>query len=95
MSTELWFTLACAVVALLYGAITTKWLISQPTGNDRMREIAAAIQEGAGAYLNRQYGTIGIVGVVLLVSYFSPWAGNQRLDSRLVHFCPAWRVISA
>ncbi len=70
MSVELWFTLVCAVVALLYGAITTKWLISQPTGNDRMREIAAAIQEGAGAYLNRQYATIAVVGVVLLVVIF-------------------------
>ena len=68
MSAGLWFTLSCAVLALLYGAITTKWLISKPTGNDRMREIAAAIQEGAGAYLNRQYTTIAIVGVILFVA---------------------------
>ncbi len=77
MSAELWFTLACAVVALLYGAITTKWLISQPTGNDRMREIAAAIQEGANAYLNRQYTTIGVVGVVLLVVIFFALDGKS------------------
>ncbi len=70
MSAELLFTLACAVMALLYGAITTKWLVSQPTGNDRMREIAAAIQEGANAYLNRQYTTIAVVGVILLVPIF-------------------------
>ncbi len=70
MSAELWFTLACAVAALLYGAITTKWLVSLPTGNDRMREIAAAIQEGANAYLNRQYATISVVGVILLVAIF-------------------------
>ncbi len=70
MSAELWFTLACAVAALLYGAITTKWLVSLPTGNDRMREIAAAIQEGANAYLNRQYTTIGVVGAILLVVIF-------------------------
>ena len=68
MSAGLWFTLSCAVLALLYGAITTKWLISKPTGNDRMREIAAAIQEGAGAYLNRQYTTLGIVGAILIVA---------------------------
>jgi len=68
MSAGLWFTLSCAVLALLYGAITTKWLVSKSTGNDRMREIAAAIQEGAGAYLNRQYTTIGIVGVILFVA---------------------------
>jgi K(+)-stimulated pyrophosphate-energized sodium pump len=73
MSAELWFTLACAVAALLYGAITTKWLLSKSTGNDRMREIAAAIQEGAGAYLNRQYTTIAMVGgILLVVIFFSP-----------------------
>ena len=73
MSAGLWFTLSCAVLALLYGAFTTKWLLSKSTGNDRMREIAAAIQEGAGAYLNRQYTTIGIVGAILLVViFFSP-----------------------
>jgi len=70
MSAGLWFTLSCAVLALLYGAITTKWLLSKSTGNDRMREIAAAIQEGAGAYLNRQYTTISIVGVILFVAIF-------------------------
>ena len=68
MSAGLWFTLICAILALLYGAITTQWLLSKSTGNDRMREIAAAIQEGAGAYLNRQYTTIGIVGVILFIA---------------------------
>ena len=73
MSAGLWFTLLCAILALLYGAITTKWLLSKSSGNDRMREIAAAIQEGAGAYLNRQYTTIAIVGAILLVViFFSP-----------------------
>ncbi|MFA6902576.1 MAG: sodium-translocating pyrophosphatase [Gallionellaceae bacterium] len=68
MSAGLWFTLSCAALALLYGAITTKWLLSKSTGNDRMREIAAAIQEGAGAYLNRQYTTIGVVGAILFAA---------------------------
>src|SRR5688572_6096239 len=71
MSSALIFALVCAVLALLYGAWSTKWILALPTGNDRMREIAAAVQEGASAYLNRQYTTIGIVGVILLIAIFA------------------------
>ncbi len=59
--------LACSVIAILYGIFSVRWLLSQPEGNERMREIAAAIQQGASAYLNRQYTTIGAVGVVLFI----------------------------
>jgi K(+)-stimulated pyrophosphate-energized sodium pump len=67
MNAGLWFALACGVFALLYGGWSIQWILAQPTGNERMREIAAAIQEGASAYLNKQYTTIAVVGVVLAV----------------------------
>jgi len=67
MQTAQLLVIACGVLALIYGLITTKQVLAADAGTSRMQEIAAAVQEGARAYLNRQYTTIGIVGVVILV----------------------------
>ena len=67
MSAGLIFALLCAAGAIVYGALSVSWILAKPAGNARMQEIAAAVQEGAKAYLNRQYTTIAVVGVILLV----------------------------
>ena len=70
------FALACAAVAILYGVYSIRWILAQPEGNERMREISGAVREGAVAYLKRQYTTIAIVGAILfLVIGFVPQLG--------------------
>jgi len=70
------FALVCAGVAIAFGVYLTYWLLAQPAGNDRMREISRAVQEGAAAYLKKQYTTIAAVAVVpLLAIGFYPELG--------------------
>jgi K(+)-stimulated pyrophosphate-energized sodium pump len=75
MSSELIFALACGFGALAYGIVSVKWILAKPSGSERMQEIAGAVQEGAQAYLNRQYTTIGMAGIVLLliIGFFIGW----------------------
>ena len=65
------FALICAVAAVAYGLVSAQWILGLPQGNDRMKQIAAAIQEGAGAYMKRQYTIIAIVGAVMFVALFA------------------------
>jgi K(+)-stimulated pyrophosphate-energized sodium pump len=65
------FALICAVAAVVYGLVSAQWILGLPQGNERMKQIAAAIQEGAGAYMKRQYTIIAVVGVVMFIALFA------------------------
>jgi K(+)-stimulated pyrophosphate-energized sodium pump len=67
MSAAFWLVIACGVLAILYGIVAYRQVVAAPAGNETMKNIAAAIAEGAAAYLNRQYRTIAIVGVVVTI----------------------------
>ncbi|MEG3154282.1 sodium-translocating pyrophosphatase [Sphingomonas sp. RB1R13] len=66
----LYVAIGCGLLALLYGLLTSQQVLREPAGNERMREVAAAIQEGASAYLRRQYTAIAVVGVVVAILVF-------------------------
>jgi K(+)-stimulated pyrophosphate-energized sodium pump len=70
MSSVLWAVIGCGVIAVIYGVVTASRVMAADAGTPRMQEIAQAVQEGAAAYLRRQYTTIAIVGVVVLIVLF-------------------------
>ena len=70
MTSYLWLVIAAGALGVLFGAVQTASLMKASTGNEKMQEIAAAIQEGASAYLRRQYTTIAMVGVVILIAAY-------------------------
>jgi len=76
MSTSLWLVILAGLAAIGYGAFTVNSVLSLPAGSDRMKEIAAAIQEGAQAYLNRQYTTIAIAGCVVFLALLAAFRFN-------------------
>src|SRR6218665_1843177 len=70
MTLALWLIVLCGALSIVYGVYTTQQLLAADSGSARMQEISAAVREGASAYLKRQYTTIAIVGVVILIAAF-------------------------
>ena len=73
------------VIAVIYGVLLIRWLLALPAGDEKMQEVAGAVQEGAKAYLARQYRTIAMVGVVVFVILLVALGSAEELDLRAAH----------
>jgi len=89
MSSSLMFSIIASLAAIAYGIGMYAWVKGLPTGSDRMREIAGAIQEGATAYLKRQYGTIAVVGVVLFIAIYFALDAKTAIGFAIGAICSA------
>jgi K(+)-stimulated pyrophosphate-energized sodium pump len=89
--------IVAGVLALVYGGVTVQSLLALPAGNEKMKQIAGAIQEGAQAYLNRQYTTIAIAGAIVFALLLVAFGFNllQPLGFAIEPYCPARPAISA
>ena len=88
----LWLAVAAGGLAVIYGVVSMLSILALPAGNARMQEIAAAIQAGAKAYLNRQYATIAIVGVILFVGLVAGFV--MGYSARLAFGCNVGAMLS-
>ncbi len=86
IETILLYTIAAGFLSIVYGYFTGKNILNSSAGNSKMQDIASAIQIGAKAYLNRQYKTIAIVGLVVLVIITWTWFDNIRTSKKTINY---------
>ncbi len=97
MSNTILFALVCGVAGVIYGIMTAMWVNKQDSGNQKMIDISNAVKEGANAFLAREYKTVAVVAVILLVAWrsFPPSVCGQQSDSSSARWVPPLPASSA